>query len=71
MGQVVIEGVPVSFPYDLYDCQLEYLKVLIKSLQQGKNALLKVQLELERHSVCCVEYWDGEKHWLLNYSYND
>ena len=41
MGQVLIEGVPVSFPYDLYDCQLEYLKVLIKSLQQGKNALLE------------------------------
>lgn len=41
MPEIVVEGVPVSFPYEPYDCQLQFLGTLLKSLQEGGNALLE------------------------------
>lgn len=34
-------GVEVSFPYEAYDCQLDYMSAVIQALQDGKNALLE------------------------------
>lgn len=34
-------GVDVSFPYDAYPCQLEYMDKVIQALQNRQNALLE------------------------------
>ncbi|KAK4468362.1 hypothetical protein MN116_008154 [Schistosoma mekongi] len=41
MPQIVIDGVEIDFPYQPYDCQLEYMTKVLLSLNQGKNAILE------------------------------
>ncbi|CAL9115659.1 unnamed protein product, partial [Musa acuminata var. zebrina] len=36
-----IRGVDVDFPFDAYDCQIVYMEKVIRSLQEGCNALLE------------------------------
>jgi len=36
-----INGVPVEFPYDAYECQLVYMRAVVSALQTGQNALLE------------------------------
>ncbi|XP_060205661.1 regulator of telomere elongation helicase 1 homolog isoform X2 [Lycium barbarum] len=36
-----IRGIDVDFPYEAYDCQIEYMDKVIQSLQNGCNALLE------------------------------
>jgi len=36
-----IDGVLVEFPYEAYDCQLEYMRAVVRSLENGENALLE------------------------------
>jgi regulator of telomere elongation helicase 1 len=36
-----IEGVPIQFPYEAYECQLAYMKKVILALQSNQNALLE------------------------------
>jgi hypothetical protein len=37
----MIEGLEVSFPYQPYSCQLDFMTSTIKALQNGQNALLE------------------------------
>ncbi|CAN6455799.1 unnamed protein product [Victoria cruziana] len=41
MPNYKIRGVDVEFPFDAYDCQLVYMESVIRSLQEGCNALLE------------------------------
>ncbi|XP_031498031.1 regulator of telomere elongation helicase 1 homolog isoform X2 [Nymphaea colorata] len=41
MPSYKIRGVDVEFPFDAYDCQLVYMESVIRSLQEGCNALLE------------------------------
>ena len=41
VGGMMCRGVEVSFPYEAYDCQLDYMSAVIQALQDGKNALLE------------------------------
>jgi len=36
-----ISGVPVEFPFEAYDCQLEYMRAVVRALEAGENALLE------------------------------
>ncbi|CAK9068437.1 unnamed protein product [Durusdinium trenchii] len=36
-----IEGVSVEFPHEAYDCQLEYMRSVVRALEHGENALLE------------------------------
>ncbi|GAB2293557.1 Regulator of telomere elongation helicase 1 [Dionaea muscipula] len=36
-----IRGIDVDFPYDAYDCQIDYMEKVVQSLQQRGNALLE------------------------------
>ncbi|CAE7461454.1 Rtel1, partial [Symbiodinium sp. CCMP2456] len=36
-----VDGVQVDFPYEAYDCQLEYMRAVVKALDGGSNALLE------------------------------
>ncbi|KAF3320976.1 regulator of telomere elongation helicase 1 [Carex littledalei] len=36
-----IRGIDVDFPLQAYDCQIVYMEKVIRSLQEGKNALLE------------------------------
>eukprot|EP00439_Symbiodinium_sp_Y106_P042101 s2361_g5.t1 len=36
-----VDGVQVDFPYEAYDCQLEYMRAVVKGLDGGSNALLE------------------------------
>jgi len=37
----MIEGIEISFPYEPYKPQVEYMKAVIKALNGKKNALLQ------------------------------
>ncbi|CAH8577058.1 unnamed protein product [Heterobilharzia americana] len=41
MPQIVISGVDIDFPYQPYDCQLEYMTKVLLSLSEGKHAILE------------------------------
>lgn len=41
MPDVMIAGIPVSFPFDPYDVQKAYMEKVIESLQNNMNALLE------------------------------
>nr|AAP06046.1 similar to GenBank Accession Number BC000673 helicase-like protein NHL in Homo sapiens [Schistosoma japonicum] len=41
MPRIVIDGVEIDFPYQPYDCQLEYMTKVLLSLNQGKHAILE------------------------------
>ncbi|KAF3778451.1 ATP-dependent DNA helicase [Nymphaea thermarum] len=41
MPSYKIRGVDVEFPFDAYDSQLVYMESVIRSLQEGCNALLE------------------------------
>mmetsp|Transcript_9477 Transcript_9477/g.21020 ORF Transcript_9477/g.21020 Transcript_9477/m.21020 type:complete len:1041 (-) Transcript_9477:86-3208(-) len=36
-----IQGVPVEFPYEAYECQLAYMGSVVRALEAGSNALLE------------------------------
>jgi len=36
----MIEGIQVSFPYEPYKPQIEYMKAVIQALNNSQNALL-------------------------------
>mmetsp|Transcript_9336 Transcript_9336/g.15513 ORF Transcript_9336/g.15513 Transcript_9336/m.15513 type:complete len:1023 (-) Transcript_9336:43-3111(-) len=36
-----LSGVEVEFPYEAYDCQLEYMQSVVNALEAGENALLE------------------------------
>mmetsp|Transcript_45641 Transcript_45641/g.72193 ORF Transcript_45641/g.72193 Transcript_45641/m.72193 type:complete len:1015 (-) Transcript_45641:273-3317(-) len=41
MPTYVLQGVPIEFPYDAYDCQLAYMEHVVRALSAGENALLE------------------------------
>ena len=41
MPSVIINGVQVDFPFEPYDCQIDYMKHVITSLQNKTNAILE------------------------------
>ncbi|XP_013184339.1 regulator of telomere elongation helicase 1 homolog [Amyelois transitella] len=41
MPEVMISGIPVTFPFDPYDVQKAYMEKVIESLQNNTNALLE------------------------------
>lgn len=41
MPEVMISGIPVSFPFDPYDVQTAYMEKVIEALQNSTNALLE------------------------------
>lgn len=41
MPTYTIRDVPVEFPYDAYDCQVQYMEKCIEALEKGTNALLE------------------------------
>mmetsp|Transcript_96450 Transcript_96450/g.171491 ORF Transcript_96450/g.171491 Transcript_96450/m.171491 type:complete len:958 (+) Transcript_96450:73-2946(+) len=36
-----VAGVPVEFPYEAYECQLAYMRAVVRALDAGDNALLE------------------------------
>ncbi|VDP76584.1 unnamed protein product [Schistosoma mattheei] len=41
MPQIAIDGVEIDFPYQPYDCQIEYMTKVLLSLNEGKHAILE------------------------------
>jgi regulator of telomere elongation helicase 1 len=41
MTTTVVRGVPVSFPYTPYPCQVDYMAKVLEALDGGTNALLE------------------------------
>jgi len=36
-----LDGVSVDFPHEAYDCQLDYMRAVVRGLENGENALLE------------------------------
>ena len=36
-----LDGVPVEFPYEAYECQLDYMRSVVRALEGRGNALLE------------------------------
>ena len=41
LHEVIIRGVPVTFPFEPYDVQIDYMKAVVESIQDSKFALLE------------------------------
>jgi regulator of telomere elongation helicase 1 len=41
MTSLLLEGVTVEFPYEPYQCQLDYMRSAIKAINGASNALLE------------------------------
>lgn len=41
MPKFTIDHILIDFPYEPYDCQIEYMKSVIKSLHNRENAILE------------------------------
>lgn len=39
---IIIDGIPIKFPYENpYDIQIDYMKKVLQSLEQGRHAILE------------------------------
>ena len=47
-----IRDVDVDFPYQPYDCQLAYMEKVIRSLQEGGNAMLESPTGTGKVGLC-------------------
>ena len=41
MASLSLEGVAVDFPYEPYQCQVEYMRSVIRAINGASNALLE------------------------------
>ncbi|KAK6588019.1 helicase [Cryptosporidium xiaoi] len=65
-NEYMIEGYEVYFPYDAYQCQLDYMQKVLYSIKNRKNALLESPTGTGKTMCLLASALAYQKHHLLN-----
>ncbi|KAJ1610589.1 DNA repair helicase [Cryptosporidium canis] len=66
-NEYLIEGYSVSFPYDAYECQINYMQKVLYSLKHKKHALLESPTGTGKTLCLLASTLAFQKHFLANH----